>query len=304
MTDTSASPALKRFSTGNAALDQHLGGGLLPGTLTVVVGATGIGKTQWGVSFAQAGKEQEGKRGVIFDMTSRGDAQSQQEYAQRMYGWKLAAAENGKRPELDVFFERLEQAETPAEYLHVFDVQGRRISRRDLNFDDWQDWKAELAAKLETSIGFFYGHFVRGVRRVVIDGIEPARQATDSIQLEMFEYIYHQILRKDAEWVARDLFRQHYRTHSASVAAHLYQPSHIGCALLYTSHESMLDQLIERPLDEGDLLTNANTIVYLGKIRDGIHLTRALYIAKHRGSYCSDQIHPYTITAEGLQLVE
>ena len=34
-----------RQSTGIPALDELLGGGLLPGTLTVVVGATGMGKT-------------------------------------------------------------------------------------------------------------------------------------------------------------------------------------------------------------------------------------------------------------------
>ncbi len=39
--------------------------------------------------------------------------------------------------------------------------------------------------------------------------------------------------------------------------------------ILYTSHESTLEGLIERPLEEGDLLSNANTLIYLGKIRDG-----------------------------------
>jgi len=39
----------KRQSTGVAGLDEMLGGGLLPGTLTVVVGSTGIGKTQLGL---------------------------------------------------------------------------------------------------------------------------------------------------------------------------------------------------------------------------------------------------------------
>ncbi len=55
---------------------------------------------------------------------------------------------------------------------------------------------------------FFYGNFIRGVRRVVIDGIEPVGRPSESIQLELFEYVYHQILRKDSDWVARDLFRQ------------------------------------------------------------------------------------------------
>ena len=43
-----------RLSTGVPGLDELLGGGLLPGTLTVVVGATGIGKTQLGLQFARA----------------------------------------------------------------------------------------------------------------------------------------------------------------------------------------------------------------------------------------------------------
>ena len=40
-----------RLSTGLPALDSLLGGGLLPGSLSVIVGATGIGKTQLGLAF-------------------------------------------------------------------------------------------------------------------------------------------------------------------------------------------------------------------------------------------------------------
>jgi len=43
---------MPRLSTGIPALDDLLGGGLLPGRLAVVVGATGIGKTQLGLQFA------------------------------------------------------------------------------------------------------------------------------------------------------------------------------------------------------------------------------------------------------------
>jgi hypothetical protein len=118
----------------------------------------------------------------------------------------------------------------------------------------------------------------------------------------MFEYIYHQILRKESEWVARDLLREHYRQQAAEVAAHRYDHNKVGCLFLYTSAESMLDQLIDRPLDEGDLLSNANTLIYMGKIRDGMKLRRALYIAKHRGSSASDEIHPYTIGEAGLSI--
>ena len=52
-----------------------LGGGLLPGTLTVVMGTLGIGKTQLGLAFANAGGR-EGERGILFDLTARGDSQN------------------------------------------------------------------------------------------------------------------------------------------------------------------------------------------------------------------------------------
>ena len=61
---------LQRQLTGVPGLDDCLGGGLLPGTLTVIVGATGVGKTQLGLQFANAGASQEGNRGVVFDAVS------------------------------------------------------------------------------------------------------------------------------------------------------------------------------------------------------------------------------------------
>lgn len=288
-----------RLSTGIPGLDELLGGGLLPGTLTVLAGATGIGKTQFGVQFSHAGQRQEGRRGIIFDMACRGDAQSHADYARRMYDWHLTKAEASRAPSLDGFF----AAERPqADYLHVFDYHGRRVTRRDLGAEAWQDWQAEMAKKLEVTIAFFYGNFVRGVRRAVIDGIEPAERASESIQFDLFEYVYHQILRKDAEWVARDLFRQHYRANAPQIAAAPYDPAEVACLLLYTTPETMLEELIVRKLDEGDLLSNANTLIYLGRVRQQNKLGRALCVAKHRGSACTDEIVPYTIDDCGLKI--
>ena len=291
------SPA--RQSTGVADLDRRLGGGLVPGTLTVVVGATGIGKTQLALHFAHAGHQQEGRRGIVFDMSARGDPQGHTEYARRMFDWTLTPVAPHRGPELDAFFD------SPSDrggYLHMFGYQGRRVTRRDLDFDQWQDWQAQVNTRLAASIAFFYGNFVQGVRRVVVDGIEPVDRPSESIQLNLFEYVYHQILRKDPQWVARDLFREKYRQNAEAAARSQYDPGRIGCMLLYTSHESMLDQLISRPLDEGDLLSNANTLIYLGKIRDGDRISRGMYVAKHRGSACTDQIVPFHINEGGIQL--
>src|SRR6187399_2066505 len=100
---------MSRLSTGIPTLDEALGGGLLPGTLTVVVGATGIGKTQLGLQFAQAGLAQEQRRGVIFDCSSRGDSQSHADYARRMFDWQLDAVDAERQVEVEHFFEPARQ---------------------------------------------------------------------------------------------------------------------------------------------------------------------------------------------------
>lgn len=289
-----------RLSTGIKKLDELLGGGLLPGTLTVLVGATGIGKTQLGLQFAHAGMINEGRSGIVFDVSARGDSQSHAEYARRMFGWLLTPLDSQQPIELEGFFARASEL---GDYLHVFDYRGRRVTRRDLEFEDWQDWQSQLNAKLRTAIAFLYGNFTQGTRRVVIDGVEPTDRPQESIQFNLFDYVYHQVLRKDPQWVARDLFREQYRRNADAAAAHDYDPAAIGCVLLATSHETMLDDLIARRLDEGDALSNANTLIYLGKIRDGDRVGRGLYIAKHRGSACSERIVPYQIGEHGLVIL-
>jgi KaiC/GvpD/RAD55 family RecA-like ATPase len=286
-----------RQSTGVAKLDDLLGGGLLPGALTVVVGATGIGKTQLGLQFANAGRQQDGRRGVVFDVSARGDSQSHADYARRMFAWSMSPADAQQHVDLDRFFDC---ANACGDYMHVFDYHGRRVTRRDLEFEQWQNWQAELNARLRAAIAFLYGNFVRGVRRLVVDGVEPAERPHESIQFNLFEYVYHQILRKDPQWVARDLFREKFLQLSAQAAQHEYEPGRVGCMLLCTSQEAMLDDLISRPLDEGDALSNANTLIYMGRIREGQRILRGLYIAKHRGSACTDRVTPYKIGDHGI----
>lgn len=288
-----------RHSTGVPGLDELLGGGLMPGTLTVVVGATGIGKTQFGLQYANAGLSQEQRRGVVFDMSVRGDSQHQAEYARRMFDWTMESVDAGRQPMLSDFFD----APCHGDYVHVFERHGRKVARSDVDFYTWHRWQAELNSRLTATIAFLYGNLTCGVRRVVVDGIEPVDNPTESIQYELFEYIYQQVLRKDPQWVARDLFRQDYRAQAEAARQHSYDPSQVGCLLLATSREVMLDEMISRPLDEGDLLSGANTIILMGKTRDGNRLGRALVVAKHRGSACDEQIAPYAIDDHGLRLV-
>ena len=53
-----------------------------------------------------------------------------------------------------------------------------------MSFDAWQDWQAELARRLGVSIAFFYGNFIRGTRRAVIDGyVDLALGRLDAAEL-------------------------------------------------------------------------------------------------------------------------
>jgi KaiC/GvpD/RAD55 family RecA-like ATPase len=278
-------------------LDSDLGGGLIPGTLTVVAGATGVGKTQLGLHWANAGLRADGRRGVLCDLTSRGDSQNHAAYCSRLFGWELQEYPLTPNPD----FERAwEFTRAIGDYFHPFDRAGRRVTQADLEADQWHEWKADLSRILRCSAGFFYQHFARGTRRVVFDGLEPAERFSESIQFEFFEYIYHQLLRKDDEWAAREWFRERYRANADAVLRHRYDQKTIGCLYLYTTPQVMLDELMTQPIAQGDIFANANTIILMGRTRHDGRYGRALAIPKHRGSSCSDEIRPYRITEHGL----
>jgi hypothetical protein len=289
----------RRQRFGIAELDDLLGGGLLPGTLTVVAGATGAGKTQLGLRWGAQGAESEGRRGIICDLTSRGDSQNHAAYAREQLGWALTEFAIDHPLDLNAVWDF---AKPWGDYLHPFHRAGRRVTRRDLEPDEWHAWKSDLARILRLSVSFFYGSFIRGSRRVVVDGIEPADRSAESIQFEFFEYLYHHILRKEDEWAARELFRERYRENEDRVLSHRYDHASVGCLYLYTTPHVMLDDLLEQPISEGDIYSNANTIIFMGRTRGEGKRGRALYVAKHRGSACSDEIRPYQLTDRGLAL--
>jgi KaiC/GvpD/RAD55 family RecA-like ATPase len=287
----------RRHVFGIEGLDRLLGGGLLPGTLTVLAGATGIGKTQLGLRWAAQGGAAEGRRGVVCDLTSRGDAQNHQDYARKQHGWELGEFPLGEPLDLGSAWDL---GRPLGDYIHPFSRAGRRVTRRDLEPDDWHAWKSDLARVLRLSVSFFYQHFVRGSRRVVVDGIEPTERFSESIQFEFFEYLYHQVLRKEDDWAARELFRERYRENEPQVLAHRYDHKSVGCLYLYTTPHVLLDELLSQPIAEGDIFANANTIILMGRTRENGRLGRALHVAKHRGSACGDEVVPYRITDRGI----
>ncbi len=291
---------MKRQAFAIEALDRALGGGLVPGTLTVIAGATGVGKSQLGVLWASAGLSVEGRRGVICDLTSRGDSQNHADYAQRLCGWKLTEFPAGD----GLLFDRAwDPDRIPGDFLRPIERAGKRVTRADLTPDEWHEWQAALARLYRSATGFFYQHFASGCRRVVFDGLEPAQAMSESVQFNLFEYLYHHAIHNDAEWTAREWLRERFRDNQAEVARRLYDHNSIGCLYLHTTEEVMLDALIARPIVQGDVFAGANTIMVMGRTRTERGYGRGLAILKHRGSACSEEILPYRIAESGFEFL-
>jgi len=289
---------LARVSTGLPRLDAMLDRGLIPGTLTVVYGATGIGKTHLGLAFAEHGRVTDGARGLVVDMNARGDSQQHAPYAARLYGWPLRRWTHTVMPMTDPY-PPPDQLE--AHYLDVFPWVGRRsdyeVATPEGREFDW-GWKAAYARALYTARPFFYFHFGRGARRVVVDGIEPG-QADDSIQLYLVDELYRKVIHRDAETLGMEICLPVWQ-HRAFIDAHRYEDAAITTLLLVTTEETALADLVARKVAAGDLGAVANTVLLMGRERVGARVGRFLCAAKHRGSAMADEIVEYRITEQGI----
>jgi circadian clock protein KaiC len=93
--------ASKRLSSGVATLDEMLGGGLWPGSATLVAGPSGSGKTLMGLHFLQAGVA--AKERVI--LASLQENQSQLARVARGFGWSLDQVEVLYRSPVDLYID-------------------------------------------------------------------------------------------------------------------------------------------------------------------------------------------------------
>lgn len=290
-----------RIPFGLDALDVHLGGGLRPGTVTVVAGATGVGKTQLGLRWAERGRELDGESGVIIDLTSRGDAQNHEAYARSQFERSLLEFSLDRHLDPALLWD---PAHRVPEILRPFAQSGRRVTRPDLDPVAWHAWKVDMARVLRGSAGFLYAHLARGCRRVVVDGLEPTDTASDSVQFDYFEYLHHHVLKQDDEWAAREVLREAYRANESQVHAHRYDHRAVGTLVLCTTPQVLLDDLVAEPVGRGGLLATASTVILMGRTKHAGRLGRALCIVKHRGSACRDEYLPYRITDAGIDFSE
>ena len=277
-----------------------LGGGLLPGTLAVVYGATGIGKTLLGLTFAHHGVAADGAPGLIVDMNARGDPQQHHAYAERLFGWKLGRWTHTVTPMADPF---------PPDgalgncYSDAFPWVGKIRDYQVLTPDglefDWS-WKATYNHTLYTVRPFFYFQFCARARRVVVDGVEPMDTPSESIQCFLFDQLYRSVIHRDAEILGMEICLPVWK-YRDFIDAHRYDPSTVTTLLLVTAEETRLDDLISRKVGAGDLGAVANTVLVMGSERVGTRVGRFLCAVKHRGSAMSDEIAEYRITERGIE---
>ncbi len=285
-----------RIPTNLDELDRALGGGLVPGTLTMVVGATGVGKTQLGMHFIHPPNAGQQRQGTIIDLSSRGDSQNHQGYSGRMFDRPLsvAGAEGGEDLEK-------ESADPPPDILQFLGYSGRRVLRDQMDTDQWHSWQSELNRRMPSLFRFVYSHLTHGTRRFLIDGIEPQKASSDSLQMELIEMIYHRMLRKEYDWLAREVYRESFRRLESKVHENAYNYDEAAAMVLVTTKSSMLEQLITEPLDDGDLAAGANTVIFMGRVLQDGKMQRGMYVAKHRGSYADQSIFRFDINEQGIQ---
>jgi len=290
-----------RAATGSPKLDEMLGGGLLPGTLTVIYGATGIGKTHLGLSFCDHGARADGARGIVFDMNARGDSQQHHAYAARLYDWRLERWTHAVLPMAEPY--------PPAEQMRAFycdalpwvgKVRDYQVPTADGVEFDW-NWKAQYNQALYTVRPFVYFHLAAGSRRIVVDGIEPMDVPGDYIQPYIFDDLYRKVIHRDSETLGMEICLPVWQ-HKAFIDAHRYDHAAVTTLLLVTTEETQLEHLIARKVAAGDIGAVANSIVVMGSERVGNRLGRFLCVVKHRGSAKSDDIVEYRVTERGFEL--
>jgi KaiC/GvpD/RAD55 family RecA-like ATPase len=292
-----------RVSTGLGRLDEMLGGGLLPGTLCVVYGATGIGKTHLGLHFAHAGGIGEGAPGIFFDMNARGDSQQHAAYASRLYGWALKRWTHTVTPMADPHPSPDQMAARYCDALPwVGKLRDYQVPTHDGGLElDW-NWKSEYNHAMYTVRPFVYFHLGAGCRRIVVDGVEPMDVPGDHIQPFLFDELYRTVIHRDSETLGMEICLPVWK-HRDFIDSHRYDHPSVTTMLLVTTEETQLDHLIARKVASGDIGAVANTILVLGSERVGNRLGRFLCVVKHRGSAKSDEIAEYRVTERGIEFV-
>jgi KaiC/GvpD/RAD55 family RecA-like ATPase len=284
-----------RLAFGLPPLDQLLGGGIRPGSLAIIAGATGAGKSLLALQWAQAAGQ---PPGVLFDLSARGDTQQHDSYARQRHNW-ATEIENLDASLLNP--DSIWQRPSGCISMPFRQSSASQVIRDQVDDLAWDALQADRSRLAQKTALYLYSHLIRGVTRFVVDGVEPANLPAQSIQYQYFQDLYQRVIRQPHDWAAREALRERFHALRDRVAAHPYNPASVSCLFVATLPEIMIDDLIARPIPLGDLLADASTIIYVGRYRLGSSVGRAIYVAKHRGSQCEETILPFRITERSFE---
>jgi hypothetical protein len=234
-------------------------------------------------------------------MTARGDSQRHAEYTKRLFNWELRTWDHAVRPGQENPFPPA-SAVGAMRYCHELDYGGRLAEYQTVKPEGREfrwDWLAAHSRRWKRILPFFYFQFAQGVRRVIVDGVDPTKAPRESIQLHLFEEVYRKIIHQDSESLGMEILIPVWK-HRHFIEQRLYDHKQVTTLLLVTTEENLLDDLIARKVGEGDIGASATTAILMGKRVTAGKVSRALYVAKHRGSACSDEIGEFVITDQGL----
>ena len=294
-----------RVSTGLRAARQMLGGGLLPGTLTVVYGATGIGKTHLGLAFASHGRVADGAPGHPL----------RHERARR-----LAAAPRVCRAPLRLAAQALDA------YRHAHGgsvsaagADGRVLLRRvSLGRASCASYQVPTAGRARVRLELEGDVQPRALHRAAVRVLPPgagSRGASswtassrwtcrrDYIQPYIFDELYRKVIHRDGETLGMEICLPVWK-HRAFIDAHLYDHAR-GDHAPARDHRGDPARAPASPA-RSPRATSARWRTpssYWGASGSAIAARRAsCAVVKHRGSAMSDEIAEYRVTEQGLEL--
>ena len=121
---TAPSPSKKRLGFGISGLDEMLGGGLVPNSITTLIGAAGTGKTTIGLHFLKSGAEL-GEKGLFF-----GFYESPENLIEKSRSLNLDLSENIKKGEIEILWRpALEQELDELGHSLLQKVQDAKVKR-------------------------------------------------------------------------------------------------------------------------------------------------------------------------------
>ena len=213
-----------RQKIGAPELDSRLCGGLFAGRLTVIAGPAGVGTRNLGVSFC--GKQ----RGIILDFSPDPDLFDYADVAMRQHGWKprrfcppepfnpdFIWKRQGVRSDLFHIYQCLDEADRP-----------KRVPTED----QYAGLCDKVTGRRNRIAAFLYANFIRGVNRLVIDGIESTASPFGQAQASLLDGILTDMVHVPPVDLARWVFGKKSGDHSGEIGARQYSPRKIGVVVV------------------------------------------------------------------------